>query len=373
MRFPKVNGLIRKVFAGPELGVQKNQHDQEQIQLETGDGIQTSSLISVRSFRMKEKSAVGTTSSALDVVSVSSIHATTLKTPEEILSAPIRFADSEGSTIINGNRISAAKNETGRSCASDLRQCVPVPSLSPWKEAAQVMNTGSCPDLRALNGSESSRYSKLRYSVKSIVSDVSPSLRSCFQTIKSHPSVTMGGKKVRFSKKATKSSTFSLRSYDRTCAPRPQLSPTEKMYLYIELMTYKLTEMLVHRDAIQYTNKHLSRLDEESLSIMTRIINEIINNNLGSISGQVEYIQQPNGDVFRSGPQISKPQTQQCPKCTHSSPGQRLSSLQVCEKQRRETPPYVGEGDSSSTDKQLSGYSRQMDVDASTLKVDFCS
>jgi len=85
---------------------------------------------------------------------------------------------------------------------------------------------------------------------------------------------------VSFKKKVGKHAAFCPSVYDRAGVIQPRLECKQKLDLYVELMTYKLTEMDVHVDSIGNINRHLSRLDEDSKSVMNQILQNIVENAL---------------------------------------------------------------------------------------------
>ncbi|KNC85405.1 hypothetical protein SARC_02404 [Sphaeroforma arctica JP610] len=83
-------------------------------------------------------------------------------------------------------------------------------------------------------------------------------------------------RRVKFLNSHTVHHTFCADEYDRSKPPQREEDIEPIMTVYRELMKYKITEMVVHQDALQYTNHHLSRRDEAAHNIMMGTIRAII-------------------------------------------------------------------------------------------------
>ncbi|KNC87428.1 hypothetical protein SARC_00465 [Sphaeroforma arctica JP610] len=85
----------------------------------------------------------------------------------------------------------------------------------------------------------------------------------------------LGGRyRVQFEETPIEYQTFDSSVYDR----KPPVTSPKKdsmMRIYRELMTFKLTEMLVHPDSLENTNKHLSQLNTEDRAKLVGEIEQI--------------------------------------------------------------------------------------------------
>ncbi|KNC77761.1 hypothetical protein SARC_09789 [Sphaeroforma arctica JP610] len=351
MKFSKVNGLFRKVLTGGDKSVTSEDPDAySDGSKKEPRSIATPSLGSIRSFRMKPKPRKDDASSVsgMEIESVSSFSdSTTNNIGSE--SSEINSDSALGSSFGRGEHDSVGVASRSVGCLqSPFGKTAggrPLSHIDPRRGGS--LYTGSSagsltlPNGRGARGASfssplgadtkvrplsmaslPSSSHKLKLDIK--ISPASPllghtrsrrdqggNILSCLKkgsdasTNNTSSTRSPTSLKVSFNKRVTKWTAMAAQVYDRKSDPRPSLSPSEKMSLYIDLMSFKLTEMLVHESSLQYTNKHLARLDPDSLEIMSKIINEIITRHLQSVNARQQaeqknrHIQQHHqqGDV----------------------------------------------------------------------------
>eukprot|EP01134_Creolimax_fragrantissima_P004482 CFRG4482T1 len=85
-------------------------------------------------------------------------------------------------------------------------------------------------------------------------------------------------RRVHFMDRIFQAHTYSCEDYDRKSANTARSTdPIDQMRTYIDLMRYKLTEMLVHEDSLRNTNQHLNNLRGHDKDVMIRILWKILN------------------------------------------------------------------------------------------------
>eukprot|EP01134_Creolimax_fragrantissima_P001480 CFRG1480T1 len=112
-----------------------------------------------------------------------------------------------------------------------------------------------------------------------------PSLKSCLKSEASTrkiPFIRNPGPRIVWDEKVLVAPTFGMDWYDRSGHPNLPMSPIESYYMYKNLMRFKLTEMAVHEDAIQYTNTHLTSPDGGFDHTKVRVIDSILAKHLSN-------------------------------------------------------------------------------------------